>query len=105
MALPCQKSAADARAAKIFPLFPKRCIRATAMSALKSFIAVLILMSAPLFNARGDAGDGIEFFEKTIRPLLVEHCYKCHSAESEKIKGGLMLDTREALLKGGDTGP
>ena len=36
---------------------------------------------------------GIEFFEKKIRPLLVEHCYKCHSHASEKVKGGLRLDT------------
>src|SRR6185295_7752859 len=49
--------------------------------------------------------DQIEFFEKKIRPVLVENCYKCHSAESEKVKGGLRLDTREALLKGGDSGP
>jgi hypothetical protein len=47
----------------------------------------------------------LEFFEKSIRPLLVERCYKCHSANSEKLKGGLMLDTRAGLLKGGDTGP
>jgi hypothetical protein len=45
------------------------------------------------------------FFEKKIRPLLVSDCYKCHSAESEKIKGSLVVDTREGLLKGGDTGP
>src|SRR5262245_35402153 len=49
--------------------------------------------------------DGNEFFEQRIRPLLVEQCYKCHSAEAEKIKGGLRLDSRDALLKGGDTGP
>ncbi len=48
---------------------------------------------------------GVEFFEKHIRPVLVENCYKCHSAESDKVKGGLLLDTREALLKGGDSGP
>ena len=46
-----------------------------------------------------------EFFEKKIRPLLVERCYECHSAESKKVKGGLRLDTRADLLKGGDTGP
>ncbi|MDB6020959.1 MAG: Planctomycete cytochrome, partial [Pedosphaera sp.] len=46
-----------------------------------------------------------DFFEKKIRPLLVENCYKCHSRDSEKIKGGLLLDTRDGLLKGGDTGP
>ncbi len=48
---------------------------------------------------------GVEFFEKRIRPILVERCYECHSAQANKVKGGLRLDTREALLKGGDTGP
>ncbi len=46
-----------------------------------------------------------ERFEKTIRPLLVEHCYKCHSAEAKKVKGGLRVDGRKHLLDGGDTGP
>lgn len=47
---------------------------------------------------------GIEFFESRIRPVLVENCYKCHSAQSEKLKGGLRLDSRAGLLKGGDSG-
>ncbi|MBI3881690.1 MAG: PSD1 domain-containing protein [Verrucomicrobia bacterium] len=46
-----------------------------------------------------------EFFEKHIRPVLVETCYKCHSTESGKSKGSLLLDTKDATLKGGDTGP
>ena len=37
--------------------------------------------------------------------MLAEHCYKCHSRLADKIKGGLMLDTREGMLHGGDTGP
>lgn len=45
----------------------------------------------------------LDFFEKQVRPLLVEHCYECHSA-SEK-NGGLRLDTRESTFAGGDTGP
>lgn len=36
--------------------------------------------------------------------MLVEHCYECHSAETKQ-KGGLLLDSREALRKGGDNGP
>ena len=48
---------------------------------------------------------GVEFFESKIRPVLVETCYKCHSAQSEKLKGGLRLDYRDGLLKGGDNGP
>ncbi|MDF1741590.1 MAG: PSD1 and planctomycete cytochrome C domain-containing protein [Verrucomicrobiales bacterium] len=47
----------------------------------------------------------INFFESKIRPALVEHCYKCHSEDGDKIKGGLLLDTREMSLVGGDTGP
>jgi hypothetical protein len=47
----------------------------------------------------------LAFFEKKIRPVLVESCYKCHSAEAEKIKGGLTLDTRDGTRTGGDSGP
>jgi cytochrome c553 len=46
-----------------------------------------------------------QFFESKIRPVLVESCYKCHSADAERVKGGLLLDTREGLLKGGESGP
>ncbi len=46
----------------------------------------------------------LQFFENKIRPVLADNCYKCHSRDSDKVKGGLMLDTREALLHGGDTG-
>ena len=45
-----------------------------------------------------------DFFEKKIRPVLIERCFSCHSASSNKHKGGLLLDSRESLLKGGDTG-
>ncbi|MBE0539855.1 MAG: PSD1 domain-containing protein [Verrucomicrobia bacterium] len=47
----------------------------------------------------------IEFFEKHIRPVFAEHCYSCHSDKAEKVRGSLRLDTREALLKGGSSGP
>src|SRR2546426_8775411 len=45
-----------------------------------------------------------DFFEKKIRPVLVERCYKCHSAKAEKLKGDLLLDTKEGTLKGGESG-
>jgi len=51
------------------------------------------------------AKDQVEFFEKKIRPVLVEHCYECHSAQSDKLKGKLLLDNREASLKGGRKRP
>ena len=44
------------------------------------------------------------FFEKSIRPLLATHCYECHSANATKIKASLMLDSRQRMLKGGDSG-
>ncbi|MFO1001262.1 MAG: DUF1549 domain-containing protein [Planctomycetaceae bacterium] len=47
----------------------------------------------------------LKFFEDRIRPVLVEHCYSCHSADAKSIKGGLVLDSREGLLTGGDSGP
>ena len=46
-----------------------------------------------------------QFFETKIRPLLSAECYKCHSREAERVKGGLFVDTREGLLKGGKNGP
>ncbi len=49
--------------------------------------------------------DQLAFFEKSIRPVLVSKCYGCHSAEAEKVRGGLLLDTRDGLRTGGDGGP
>ena len=46
----------------------------------------------------------LSFFEAKIRPVLIENCYKCHSATSDKIKANFVLDTREGLRKGGDLG-
>ena len=47
----------------------------------------------------------LNFFERNIRPVLTEKCYKCHSNRPDsKVKAGLSLDTREALMKGGDSG-
>ena len=46
----------------------------------------------------------LQFFEAKIRPLLIDRCYKCHSRDADKVKGGLMLDTREAWMNGGDSG-
>ena len=68
---------------------------------------VLNLAVSPLLHAAESklAPDELDFFEKKVRPILVENCYKCHSRDSEKIKGGLLLDTRDGMLKGGDTGP
>ena len=45
------------------------------------------------------------FFETKVRAVLATNCYKCHSVEQGKAKGGLTLDSRDGWAKGGDTGP
>ena len=45
-----------------------------------------------------------EIFEKTVRPVLVKYCYECHSAGAKKVKGGLLLNSRQGVLKGGESG-
>jgi hypothetical protein len=47
----------------------------------------------------------IDFFEKRIRPVLVEHCYECHAESADDLMGGLLLDSREGSRQGGDSGP
>src|SRR6266849_3474824 len=69
-----------------------------------TFGCVLLGFSAADSGA-GAGPEGMAFFEKRIRPVLVERCFKCHSAQSEKLKGNLHLDSREGMLKGGDTRP
>lgn len=58
----------------------------------------LLLMTLPAAVAEDHA-----FFESRVRPVLVEHCYDCHSGVNSK--GGLLLDTRQGWEKGGDSGP
>ena len=48
-------------------------------------------------------GAALEFFEKSVRPILVEHCYECHA--TGEVSGGLRLDSQAGVMKGGDTGP
>ena len=64
--------------------------------------ALLILLILPLYEA--NAQDPRDFFESRIRPVLAEHCYRCHNSSGDR-KGGLALDHREPLRRGGDSGP
>ena len=75
--------------------------------ALPTFVISCALGQA---HARADgggdstsAGDREKFFEQNVRPLLAEKCYSCHG--EKKQKGGLRLDSIEAILKGGESGP
>jgi len=72
-------------------------VRATAwLGALfGAFIAV---------TANEPTPEQMEFFENKIRPVLVQHCYKCHSTQSKKLKAELYLDNRERALQGGESG-
>ncbi|HVY72367.1 MAG TPA: DUF1549 domain-containing protein, partial [Verrucomicrobiae bacterium] len=72
-------------------------------SKIAARLAQALLAVVSLARAGAATGEA-EFFESRIRPVLVERCYKCHSAESDKLKGGLRVDTREGLLKGGESG-
>jgi hypothetical protein len=63
-------------------------------------VSILLFWSALALQA----ADDFEFFEAKIRPVLVERCYKCHSRDAEKLKGALLLDSREGMLKGGESG-
>jgi cytochrome c553 len=54
---------------------------------------------------RSDDADGVRFFREKIQPVLATTCYRCHSAELDKPKAGLRLDSRASVLKGGDSGP
>lgn len=66
-------------------------------------LMVSVLMSA-IETVHADDRAQLEFFEKRIRPVLIERCYQCHSALSKELKGGLHVDHREGLRKGGESG-
>src|SRR5262245_50440788 len=72
---------------------------------MRVFVVLLLALAAaePLAAAPPDAG--AEFFEKKVRPVLVEHCAECHAASAKKVRGGLLLDSREGVQKGGASGP
>ncbi|MBQ16856.1 MAG: hypothetical protein CMJ65_07000 [Planctomycetaceae bacterium] len=76
-------------------------------------ILVQVLLLAGAIDAADDSPAALSavdtaFFEKKIRPVLVKHCYACHStraAKSKKLRGGLNLDSRSGVRSGGDSGP
>ncbi len=66
-------------------------------------ISSLAVMGSVLSVRAEDEGN--EFFEKRIRPILVQHCLECHGPQSKKIGGNLRLDSRQGIRTGGDSGP
>src|SRR5438093_524778 len=80
--------------------FPKQAFRTDRQSAFVPALGLLIWVACcgPVW------GEEFELFEKKIRPVLAERCYKCHSLNAEKLKGELLLDSKEGMLKGGGSG-
>ena len=66
-------------------------------------VLILSLIATTPSRAADPKADpaALQFFEQKIRPVLVKECYSCHSTEAPKLKGGLRLDSREMMLKGG----
>jgi mono/diheme cytochrome c family protein len=73
------------------------------LTTVVALIAVLSAQSCPADD--GITAEQADFFESRIRPVLVAHCYECHSADAKVPKGGLRLDLRDTTLAGGDSGP
>src|SRR5258705_12044060 len=72
----------------------------------KLLLGAVLIFFAPRIALAGDDGPEpakLEFFEKKIRPLLAENCFKCHGPEKQK--AGLRLDSLASIMKGGDSGP
>jgi hypothetical protein len=71
---------------------------------LSSSAAVVLLAVHSLRGAEPPAtAEGVKFFEERVRPVLAENCQQCHGRQKQK--GGLRLDSRAAVLRGGDSGP
>ena len=66
-------------------------------------VALTLFLGPARCLADAPSGAAVERFEKKVRPILVEKCHRCHGSALQK--GGLRLDSRESLLKGGESGP
>ena len=75
---------------------------------MKSYLCSIILISYAvnlLAESNKLTDEQLNFFERKIRPVLADSCYECHATTAKKVKGGLLLDYKEAALRGGDNGP
>jgi hypothetical protein len=68
-------------------------------------LVATVLLSSSAIVVAGPPEADVAFFEAKIRPVLVERCYKCHSAEADEVGGKLLLDSRDGILTGGESGP
>ena len=75
------------------------------LQAIISLAAMVLMGTTRPGPAAAEVPQGVDFFEKQIRPLLAKQCYLCHSATSQPLMSELRLDSRENLLQGGSRGP
>lgn len=87
---------------------PQQCSLFVSVTRVAIGLATIVFSSNSSFGADSAKAEpsraGVEFFEQKIRPVLVKHCYECHSVESKGVKGGLLVDSRDAIRGGGDSG-
>lgn len=74
------------------------------LSVLLLFTGVFAACATLRASEHTPSADQLEFFEREVRPLLAKQCYECHSAQAKRVEGNLLLDSREAHLRGGDSG-
>jgi mono/diheme cytochrome c family protein len=74
-------------------------------SSFFGFLAGGVVLCVPMARGQAPSQGDVQFFENKIRPILANNCYKCHSSQAAKLKGGLSLEYRESILHGGDSGP
>jgi hypothetical protein len=87
-------------------------LKATASLTLFGLLLTVYSTALPLYGQESPAeqiattfsSEDLAFFENKVRPLLAEHCYECHSVKSVKLQASLRVDSRNALLQGGDSG-
>ncbi len=82
-----------------------RCIHLAVQYLLTTLASAFVLLSPPIPSDAANDTEDTEFFEKRIRPILVEKCYACHGVRLKNPMGGLRLDSNDAIMKGGDSGP
>jgi hypothetical protein len=69
------------------------------------FLLLIALGQVAAEAAPSFAPDEIDYFEKKVRPILVERCYECHSAKAKRVEAEFYVDRREAIIAGGESGP
>ncbi len=72
---------------------------------IRACLALVVMGLAPTISADEIDPKDAAFFEAKVRPILVDHCEKCHASNAEKVRGNLLLDSKAGWEKGGDNGP